>query len=250
MELVLIGVSPDRQKSGIAGLMLRCLEPVARAKGMRTLSLNTAEMMEDRVRLYARHGFRIVRRGPPEHGQDRHVRVYMEKALYQSVEELREMIEVNGMAHVILTVSDWPRAHAFYAELLPFLGLKKVYDGNSFLYHVGGRTAVGIQRCEERFAGERFAQNRVGLHHLCLRARTREDVDKVAAKLRAMGAHIDRGPVEGSWAPGYYYIVFEDPDGIRLEVNFIPGKGLLVGDKPLSPSSDPDWNQDPGPPRF
>ena len=26
------------------------------------------------------------------------------------------MIEVNGLAHVILTVSDWDKARAFYAE--------------------------------------------------------------------------------------------------------------------------------------
>ena len=34
--------------------------------------------------------------------------------------------------------------------------------------------------------------------------------------------------VEGNWAPGYYYVLFEDPDGIRLEVNFVPGAGLLA----------------------
>lgn len=156
------------------------------------------------------------------------------------------MIEVNGMAHVILTVSQWEKARAFYAGLLPFLGMKKVYDGNNFLYHVGGRTAIGIQRCADEHAGERFVQNRVGMHHLCLRARSREDVDAAAAKLRAMGAVIDRGPLEGDFAPGYYYIVFEDPDGIRLEINFIPGKGLLVNpDNPLNPSDDPDWDQNP-----
>jgi catechol 2,3-dioxygenase-like lactoylglutathione lyase family enzyme len=160
------------------------------------------------------------------------------------------MIELNGMAHVILTVGQWDKARAFYAELLPFLGMTKVYDGNNFLYHVGGRTAVGIQRCAEGQEGERFTQNRVGLHHLCLRARSREDVDRVAAKLRDMGVPIDRGPLEGDWAPGYYFLVFEDPDGIRLEVNFIPGKGLLAADPPLNPSSDPDWDQNPGPPRF
>src|SRR4029079_19627936 len=103
------------------------------------------------------------------------------------------MIEVNGMAHVILTVSNWEKARAFYAELLPFLGLKKVYDGNNLLYHVGGRTAVGTQRCTEAQASIRCVQNRIALHHLCLRARTREDIDKVAEKLRTMGAHIDRG---------------------------------------------------------
>jgi catechol 2,3-dioxygenase-like lactoylglutathione lyase family enzyme len=156
------------------------------------------------------------------------------------------MIEVNGMAHVILTVSQWEKARAFYAELLPFLGMTKVYDGNNFLYHVGGRTAIGIQRCAPEHVNERFVQNRVGLHHLCLRARSREDVDAAADKVRAIGGHIDRGPMEGDFAPGYYFLVFEDPDGVRLEVNFIPGKGLLVSrDNPLIPSTDPDWDQNP-----
>ena len=157
------------------------------------------------------------------------------------------MIEVNGMAHVILTVSQWDKAHAFYSELLPFLGLKKVFDGNNFLYHVGGRTAIGIQRAAPEHETERFVQNRVGLHHLCLRARSREDVDKAAEKVRSLGGFIDRGPLEGAWAPGYYYFVFEDPDGIRLEVNFVPGRGLLATDPPLNPSRDPDWNQNPLP---
>ena len=105
------------------------------------------------------------------------------------------MIEVNGMAHVILTVSQWEKARAFYAELLPFLGMSKVYDGNNFLYHVGGRTAIGIQRCAPEHENERFVPNRVGMHHLCLRARSREDVDAAAAKVREMGGFIDRGPL-------------------------------------------------------
>ena len=33
--------------------------------------------------------------------------------------------------------------------------------------------------------------------------------------------------MDGAWAPGYYSVLFEDPDGIRLEMNFVPGKGLL-----------------------
>ena len=81
LELALIGVSPTRQKQGIASWMIGRMEEVARGRGLATLSLNTAEIMEDRVRLYGRHGFVVVRRGPPEHGQDAHVRAYMEKTL-------------------------------------------------------------------------------------------------------------------------------------------------------------------------
>jgi ribosomal protein S18 acetylase RimI-like enzyme len=81
LELTMIGVTPERQKSGIASFMIDRIAEVARARGVRTLSLNTAEIMEDRVRLYSRHGFSIVRRGLPDHGMDSHVRVNMERRL-------------------------------------------------------------------------------------------------------------------------------------------------------------------------
>jgi ribosomal protein S18 acetylase RimI-like enzyme len=81
LELSMIGVSPERQKSGIASFMIGRVAEIARGRGVRTLSLNTAEMMEDRVRLYSRHGFRIVHRGLPDHGKDTHVRVNMQRRL-------------------------------------------------------------------------------------------------------------------------------------------------------------------------
>jgi catechol 2,3-dioxygenase-like lactoylglutathione lyase family enzyme len=106
------------------------------------------------------------------------------------------MIGINGMARVILTVSRFDLARAFYGKLLPELGMKPVFDGDRFFYCVGSRTAIGIEPCDPAFAGERFVQQRVGLHHLCLRARSRDDVDRCAALLKEMQAKIVRGPLE------------------------------------------------------
>ena len=39
-------------------------------------------MAEGNIRLYRRHGFEIVGRGPPAHGLDPHTRVHMVKAFY------------------------------------------------------------------------------------------------------------------------------------------------------------------------
>jgi len=136
-------------------------------------------------------------------------------------------MEINGIAHVILTVSDFDGARAFYGKLLPFLGLTPVIDFDGFFYCVGGRSAVGISRCDPRHAKERFVQPRVGLHHACFRARSREDVDTLHAFLVEIGATIVHPPEEANWAPGYYSVLFEDPDGIRLEMNHVPGRGLL-----------------------
>ncbi len=145
-------------------------------------------------------------------------------------------IEINGMAHVILTVSRFDQAREFYRKLLPELGMTPVFDGDKLFYCVGARTAIGIEPCDPAFAGERFRQERVGLHHLCLRARSRADIDRCAALLKEIGATIVRGPQEGPWAPGYYYVLFEDPDGIRLEACFVPGAGLLAPGAAFNPA--------------
>lgn len=136
-------------------------------------------------------------------------------------------MEINGVAHVMLTVSSFRTCRPFYAALLPFLGLKPVMDADGFLYCVGGRTAVGVVQAEDRHKDERFQQLRIGLHHVCFRARERADVDAVHDFLRSIDARIIHPPEEGAWAPGYYSVLFEDPDGIRLEVNHVPGRGLL-----------------------
>src|SRR5512147_269259 len=109
-------------------------------------------------------------------------------------------MEINGVAHVMLTVSNFERSRPFYHRILTSMGLKPVIDIDGWLYCVGGRTAVGIQRCDPAYADERFVQTRVGLHHVCFRARTREDVDAFHALLVELGAHIVHPPEEGSWA--------------------------------------------------
>ena len=136
-------------------------------------------------------------------------------------------MEINGIAHVMLTVSDFARSAPFYRDLLGFLGLRPVMDADGFLYCVGGRTAFGIQQGDDARREERFVQRRVGLHHLCFRARERADVDALHAFLVERGATVVHPPEEAQWAPGYYSVLFEDPDGIRLEMNHVPGKGLL-----------------------
>jgi catechol 2,3-dioxygenase-like lactoylglutathione lyase family enzyme len=138
------------------------------------------------------------------------------------------MIEINGIAHVMLTVSDFKKCQPFYHRILTEMGMTPVIYEDSWLYCVGGRTAIGIMEADEKHRGERFVQTRVGLHHICIRARAREEVDKLHEILLELDAHIVHPPEEGPWAPGYYSLLFEDPDGIRLEINYVPGKGLLA----------------------
>jgi predicted trehalose synthase len=76
----------------------------------------------------------------------------------------------------------------------------------------------------------------VGLHHVCFRARSREDIDEAHRFVQALDVPIIRAPQEDGWAPGYYSLLFEDPDGVRLEINHVPGKGVFdTEEKAVSP---------------
>ncbi|MFN3572172.1 VOC family protein [Phenylobacterium sp.] len=136
-------------------------------------------------------------------------------------------MEINGVAHVFVTAGDFERSREFYRRLLPFLGLTPVMDSENVFYCVGGRTGFAVQRPAAEHAGERFVQNRVGLHHVCFRARSREDVDALHRFLEGEDCVVVREPRDDAWAPGYYSILFEDPDGVRLELNHVPGRGLF-----------------------
>ena len=149
------------------------------------------------------------------------------------------MIDPNGIAHIQLSVRDVARSRPFYYRLLhETFGMTIQYDvpGQVF-YCIGGRTGIVIRPVAPEHADTAFDQWRVGLHHFCFRLRTAEDIDALHAALVEMGAVIVRAPERGPWAPGYYSVLFEDPDGIRIEAVSIPGAGNLavIGDEPLIP---------------
>jgi catechol 2,3-dioxygenase-like lactoylglutathione lyase family enzyme len=135
-------------------------------------------------------------------------------------------VELNGIAHIQLTVNDAARCVPFWEKLCGFLGMQTLIRNQDTIYCIGSRTGIMV-RGAPRSGGGAFDQDRAGLHHLCLRARSRKDVDAVHRFLvDELAARIVHPPEDGSrFAPGYYSVLFEDPDGIRVEVNHVPGKG-------------------------
>jgi catechol 2,3-dioxygenase-like lactoylglutathione lyase family enzyme len=146
-------------------------------------------------------------------------------------------MKLNGVAHVYLTVRNFQECLPFYERLLEFFEMKCLVKTESLFYCVGSRTGIGIRAAGREHQSASFDQYRSGLHHLCFRARSREDVDQVYEFVKGLGTRVVHPPKDDGWAPGYYSVLFEDPDGIRLEVNFVPGKGNLAPDiaLPLRP---------------
>jgi len=136
-------------------------------------------------------------------------------------------VDVNGIAHIQLTVNDGERGLPFWERLCHFLEMETLIRNDDTVYCIGSRTGILVRVAPEGSRAKSFDQNTSGLHHFCFRARSKEDIDSIYQFVRTeLKAHIIHAPDDGSrFAPGYYSFLFEDPDGIRVEFNYVPGKG-------------------------
>lgn len=149
----------------------------------------------------------------------------------------KNIMEINGIAHIALNVSQLSVSKKFYDNIFPSLGLKLIHSSRFSFYYVGGRTGILFQQTPLNKT-KLFSQKNIGLHHFCFRMRSEIAINEFYKILKINKVNIVRGPIYGEWVPGYYYIVFEDPDKIRLEVNYVPQKGAFERGIKFNPSND------------
>ncbi|MEE2782758.1 MAG: VOC family protein [Pseudomonadota bacterium] len=136
-------------------------------------------------------------------------------------------VSVNGIAHIQLTVSNPDLCIPFWERLCQFLEMKTLIRNDHTVYCIGSRTGILVRGAPDEKQGRTFDQDSAGLHHFCFRARSEADVDAIYEHVRQEAyCKVIHGPEQGDrFAPGYYSILFEDPDGIRVEFNYVPGQG-------------------------
>ena len=123
--------------------------------------------------------------------------------------------------HVSIGVSDLARGAAFYSAVLEPLGLVQI---------VATETRVGFgKRYPELWLNLRSGMPRVAEDtgaHVCLRARTKDAVNRFLAAALANGGTDDGAPRDRQATMTAYYASFvRDPDGNRLEAAAFPDAG-------------------------
>jgi len=63
-------------------------------------------------------------------------------------------MQLNGIAHIQLTVSDLPRARAFWKPLLALFEMKILIDSETYFYCIGSRTGIALSPIEPKHAPE------------------------------------------------------------------------------------------------
>jgi catechol 2,3-dioxygenase-like lactoylglutathione lyase family enzyme len=142
-------------------------------------------------------------------------------------------------AHIDFSVGDPDRSIPFYAALLETLGYRRCpgsapawqgphptratwsLDGD------GMRLEIELRPARPQSRDRRYDRTEPGPHHIAFHAASRAVVDAVHAAMTAAGAVVLDPPADYSGQPsyeaGYYAAFFEDPDGFKLEVVFLPG---------------------------
>lgn len=128
------------------------------------------------------------------------------------------MSEVLGIDHIYLAVRDLEASRRFYDVVMKILGFR------SGSFQIGGDTHASYYNRHFGFvlrparAAAAHDPYAAGLHHFCLRVDSADDVDAIAAQLRDAGIAVTTPRLYPGYAPDYYALFLDDPDGIRLEV--------------------------------
>lgn len=125
-------------------------------------------------------------------------------------------IEIDGVHHITLRVSDLERSRSFYAGVLG-LTADQDFPGEKLRFRLGAYTRLVLHPPLPGTPSEdRFSERRIGLDHLSLGVGTRAELDRLVTVLRGSGVR-----TEGVKEPGV--VNFRDPDGIAWECYEQPG---------------------------
>jgi catechol 2,3-dioxygenase-like lactoylglutathione lyase family enzyme len=128
-------------------------------------------------------------------------------------------IEIIGIDHLYVAVSDLGRSESFYDRVMPTLGFRKntfTNEGDQHIQYYNRH--FGFVLRPARSAASRHDPLSPGLHHFCFRVEDSAVVDAIAGRFAKDGVACSTPRLYPEYAPDYYAIFFSDPDGIRLEI--------------------------------
>ena len=128
-------------------------------------------------------------------------------------------VEVLGIDHVYLSVSDMVASELFYdTVMLQVLGYRKgesVIAGDAHVHYYNRQFGFSLRPARNDRTHDPYAP---GLHHFCFRVEDNAAVDQAASELAALGIAVTTPDYYPQYASDYYALFFEDPDGVRLEI--------------------------------
>jgi glyoxylase I family protein len=127
-------------------------------------------------------------------------------------------LEVIGIDHIYVAVSDLDCSEKFYDVAMAILGFRKntfLNDGDRHIQYFNRHFGFVLRPAHSSTPHNPSAP---GLHHFCFRVEDNAAVDEAARRFSEAGIICSAPQFYPEYAPDYYASFFSDPDGIRLEL--------------------------------
>jgi len=131
---------------------------------------------------------------------------------------LPERVEVVGLDHLYLTVTDVAASEPWYDAVFGLLDFRKTdtaIAGAPHRHYFNSIMQVSIRPSKSAAKHDPYAP---GLHHVCLQVADNAAVDTFHRLVTARGFAATAPAVYLQYADDYYATFLDDPDGLRFEV--------------------------------
>lgn len=122
-------------------------------------------------------------------------------------------LQIRGVHHIVLTVSDPSRSAAFYERILGV----KAFAGNEQVRCVScGNFLLCLQRPpKQAWPNDRFDENRLGLDHIGFSVESRLQLEELLVALKEL--NVETAGIEYDPDGQGDYVCFRDLDNIQIE---------------------------------
>jgi catechol 2,3-dioxygenase-like lactoylglutathione lyase family enzyme len=127
------------------------------------------------------------------------------------------------ISHIELKVSNPNISFPFYTELLTCLGYQIIFEDKISLGFLNAPNQIWIVKTQDKFKHIPYHRQHTGINHLAFRVESAAHVDKFITeflKPKNITTLYQSPKLFPEYTPDYYAVYFEDPDRIKLEVNF------------------------------
>ncbi|MFH0713815.1 MAG: VOC family protein [Candidatus Micrarchaeota archaeon] len=133
--------------------------------------------------------------------------------------ETKAQTTLDSAGHLTLAVSDFLVSERFYSKLFAKIGLERIANKEKSAAWKT-REGFGIW-IKQATVSSKYVFHAPGIHHLCIKAQSKEAVDELYNFLLKEKVKVANQPKNyPEFLPTYYALYFEDPDGIKLEFAF------------------------------